>query len=658
MNTGGTRMKTAVWDIRVADPSPTSGFAAREFARLMRAMDKSAAVRLAAANFAPDAAALWIGLDPALPPAPPVSDPAFDDAIRIEVENATGFITGSNPRSVLIAVYRFFREAGCVFVRPGRDGEYIPERDSAELAVNVSERAAYRHRGLCLEGAAAYENVAELIDLAPKLGFNAYFTQLFRPAFAFRRWYEHQKNPFLPPAPVTDAEIDAFVQKYERELELRGMLRHRIGHGWIPKALGITSGAWHEANSESEADKGVLPLTALVGGKRGLFDGSGIDTNFCYSEPRAAELLADEVVKFAAADPQLKCLHFWLADHANNQCECEKCAQERPADQYIEILNLIDAKLTAAKLPTKIFFLVYLDLLWPPVKAKLENPDRFILLYAPIRRSYSVPMAEDADHEAVPFVRNGFVPDPSAGGTLPYLRAWQRAFGGECVVFDYHYMWDYLYDPAGAECARIMELDVENLRALGLDGMLSCQNQRVFMPSGVGMALMGDALWSGKADFDALSEKYFRSACGPDGGKVPKYLKELSARFDPPVLRGEKPVRTDETAAEYEKLPEHIDAFLPVIRRNLSDPTLMPVQRRSWECLAFHAELCRMISAVLAACANGDGEGAAERWAKLKKFACENEAGFQREFDVFEFILVWESKILPRLTAKREDDVE
>ena len=650
-------MKKFRWNIFVADRSETSRFAAEEFSRLIELMDPDCETQVSAGDAAPEESALRIGLDPALPPPPPVADAAFDDAIRIEVADGAGFITGSNPRSVLIGVYRFFREAGCAFVRPGRNGEFVPERDSSEIKVCVSERAAYRHRGLCLEGSASYENVADLIDLAPKLGFNAYFTQLFRPAFSFRRWYGHQKNPCLPPEPLADADIDAFVLEYDRELARRGMLHHRIGHGWIPKVLGITSGAWHEANRDDEADRAKLELTALVNGKRGLFEGSGIDTNFCLSDRRAAELLTDEVVKFARANPQLRCLHFWLADHANNQCECEKCAGKRPADQYVELLNLLDEKLAAAKLDTRIFFLVYLDLLWPPVTAKLRHPERFTLSFAPIRRSYSVPTAEDAGHDMKPFVRNGFLPDGAAGAALPYLAAWRKTFGGECVVFDYHYMWDYLNDPAGTICARIMEQDVADLKKLGLAGMLSCQNQRVFLPNGLGTALMGEALWSGKADFSARAKRYFCAAYGEDGEAAREYLEKLSRDFDPPTLRGEHPVKSAENVIKYRAIPDFIDGFFPTVRRNL-EKELPSAQRRSWECLAFHARLCKRIAAVLAACAAGDGTGAAEKWEKLKTFVCENEADYKCEFDVFEFILVWESKILPRLTAKRETGVE
>ena len=645
------------WDIRVTDPSPTSRFAADEFARLITLMDDGAAAEVSSGRYAPDVKALWIGLDDALPAPPPVADPQFDDAVNICVRDGAGYITGSNVRSVLIGVYRFFRECGCVFVRPGRDGEVVPRRKSCELAVEVRESARYRCRGICLEGAASYENVVDMIDFAPKLGFNAYYTQLFRPAFAFTRWYEHRNNPKLLPTPVSNAAIDAFVRDYDAAVNLRGLSHHRIGHGWISMVLGITSGAWHEKNADSEVLDDRRRFIAWVDGKRELFDGSGIDTNLCCADPEAAELLADEVVKYARENPAVEYLHFWFADHANNQCMCEKCKDERPADQYVRILNRIDERLTAEKLPVRIVFLIYLDLLWAPVREKLNNPERFVLLYAPIRRSYSIPMALDRGYEEVPFVRNGFVPVPEAGGTIPYLEAWQQSFPGECFIFDYHYMWDYLNDPGGIGVARIAEQDAANLHLLDLSGMMSCQNQRVFLPCGVGMFLMGEALWSGRADFDKRAATYFSAAFGKDGAKCFAFLDQLSRAFDPGVLRGEKPVRTAENVARYAAIPASIEAFLPTVRANLADAG-SPAVRRSWECLAFHAEVCRKLAGVLLAATRGELADMNERWAEVRDFVCENELKFQRELDVFEFVLVWESKILPRLSAGSEKSIE
>ena len=50
----------------------------------------------------------------------------LDDVVHIDTDENGGILAGSNPRSVLFAVYRFLKENGCRFLFPGADGEYIP----------------------------------------------------------------------------------------------------------------------------------------------------------------------------------------------------------------------------------------------------------------------------------------------------------------------------------------------------------------------------------------------------------------------------------------------------------------------------------------------------------------------------------------------------
>lgn len=649
-------MLQKTWNVCVPDGSGVSMFAAEEFARLMGIMDPEAAVEVSACAYEPAAKALWIGLDEALPKAPQVEDPVVDDSIYIDVAEGAGVITGVNERSVLLGVYRFFREVGCVFVRPGRDGEYVPGKDSMSLSVKVCETPAYRHRGICLEGSNSYENVVDMIDWAPKVGFNAYYTQLFRPAFTFDRWYGHQSNPSVAPTPISKETIDSFVKDYSVQVEKRGMLHHRIGHGWASKLLGIISGAWHEMNDESEVLPGRQEIMAVINGERRLFEGSGIDTNLCYSNPKVQQMLADEVVAYAKEHPETRYLHFWLADQPNNQCECEACKVGRPSDHYVDMLNKIDAQLTAEGLDTKIVFLIYLDLLWEPERAVLNNQDRFVLMFAPIRRSYSVPMASDKGKKAAPYVRNGFVLTTDAGGTLPYLEAWQKMFKGDSFIFDYHYMWDYINDPGCFKSVQTMAKDVEDFKELGLNGFMSCQNQRVFMPNGLGMNVMGNALWTGTEDFEKVTEPYFEAAYGEAGTTVMTFMELLSDMFDPLILRGEKPVETEEAAEKYAKIPELIDAFLPTIEKNRNGDS--EVHRRSWECLAFYVELCRKTSKVVCAAARGEREEMDALWKDARKFVCDNELRFQKELDVFEFLNIWENKILYRFREQSELFIE
>lgn len=646
-------MNQTTWRI-IADDTPVIRFAATEFKRLLTKLDPNATVTINDDEVTADKA-LKIGKD-ICKCLPKTEDPAIDDAICIDVESCCGIICGNNERSVLIAVYRFFREAGCVFVRPGRNGEFVPQRDSSELSVKLCETPAYRHRGLCLEGSNSYENVVDMIDFAPKLGFNEFFTQLFRPAWTFRRWYEHYNNPEFTPTPVSNETIDSFVCDFDREIRLRGLEHQRIGHGWGSKILGMISGAWHELNDDSEVIPGRERLIATIDGKKCLFKGSGIDTNLCYSDPEVQQFIVNEVVSYAKENPNVHYLHFWFADTVNNQCECERCATARPSDHYVKILNRIDEKLTEEGIDTKIVFLIYLDLLWEPEKEVICNQERFVLLYAPIRRSYSVPLASDNGKTEPPFKRNGFVPTPGAGDTLPYLHSWQKMFHGDSFIFDYHYMWDYINDPGCYKSVEIMGKDAEDFHSLGLNGMMSCQNMRVFMPNGFGMNVLGQSLWNGASAFNDAADPYFSACYGDEGKLVKDFLSELSSLYDPTVLRGETPAGSKKNAENYARIPNLIDSFLPTIRRNLEQTS--DIHYRSWECLNFYVELCRKTAFVLFLAASGKKNEMDSAWENAKQFACKNEMRFQKEFDVFEFILVWESKILNRIKEQAEAFIE
>ncbi len=68
-----------------------------------------------------------------------------------------GFIAGTNERSVLIGIYHYLAEAGRRWVRHCVGGEFIPIKDIYDVSVKICERASYRHRGICIEGAKAME---------------------------------------------------------------------------------------------------------------------------------------------------------------------------------------------------------------------------------------------------------------------------------------------------------------------------------------------------------------------------------------------------------------------------------------------------------------------------------------------------------------------
>src|SRR5215217_7629558 len=98
--------------IAITDDHPTILFAAAELQRCVaQATDQPVDV-LDRDAISRETPALWLGLaqhfpDVALPAAAASADARFDDAISIATEAANGIICGNNPRSVLLAVYRY-----------------------------------------------------------------------------------------------------------------------------------------------------------------------------------------------------------------------------------------------------------------------------------------------------------------------------------------------------------------------------------------------------------------------------------------------------------------------------------------------------------------------------------------------------------------------
>ena len=49
--------------------------------------------------------------------------------------------------------------------------------------------------------------------------------------------------------------------------------------------------------------------------------GVALNTNLCYSNPEARDLIVGDVVQYARAHPEVDVIHFWLDDGKNNHCE-------------------------------------------------------------------------------------------------------------------------------------------------------------------------------------------------------------------------------------------------------------------------------------------------------------------------------------------------
>ena len=126
-----------------------------------------------------------------------VSDAMIDDVIDVNIDSLRGYIAGSNERSVLMGVYKYFKSVGCRWVRPGDAGEYIPRRDMASHVFTYRKKADYPFRGQAIEGAADFEDVRDTILWLPKADMNLFQIEQIVPYNYMSRWYNHEANTKL-----------------------------------------------------------------------------------------------------------------------------------------------------------------------------------------------------------------------------------------------------------------------------------------------------------------------------------------------------------------------------------------------------------------------------------------------------------------------------
>lgn len=431
---------------------------------------------------------------------------------EIRVEKGKGTISANRPRALLLCVYEFLRRLGCVFLRPGKGGEVVPHKNKDELTVSADFSPANRHRGITIEGAVSVENVLDIVDWAAKAGFNSYYMQFRTANEFFKRWYSHSSNPFLNKEPFNAEMCADYAERIVAAIKQRDMIYHAVGHGWTSECLGLSSDGW--GGSDVVLSEEQKEMVAEIGGERKLFKGIPLNTQLCYSKEIVREKLAEAVVSYAQAHPETDVIHFWLADDYNNACECEECAKKTLSDWYVKILNRIDQKLTERRIDTKICFLVYFELYWAPQTERILNEDRFIMMFAPLFRSYTKSFDCSVGGIKPAYEKNKMEYPSEPGIYLEFWKDWKKIFHGDTFDFDYHLMWDINRDFGGETLAKVVFEDVRSLKKYGMNGFMSCQLQRAFYPNGLTFFLLGRALSDANETLENIRKTYYSAAFG------------------------------------------------------------------------------------------------------------------------------------------------
>ncbi len=615
---------------------PVVSFAATQLREYLGRISNKDVYFDARTKYDPGLPGVWLGTSDAFAGLDNTGDlrDDLDDAIYLRsVGEFQLILAGANPRSVLFAAYAYLETLGCRWIRMGEDGEVLPHSVDVRLdGYDVFERPGYRYRGVCIEGGVSIEHAVALVDYLAKKRFNTYFIQ-FKNAYMFwSRWYDrHLRDPDVPREVqrrnLTPEQAEAFTNQLVTEIKQRGLTLQMVGHGWTCEALGVPGTGWIRTDSAPPED--TRQLLAEVDGKREWWGGVPINTELCLSNSRAFDLLVDHVVGYAEKRPEIDLLHLWMSDGWNNRCECEACSTKLPSDYYVDVLNAVDRKLREREISTRIVFLAYADLLWAPQESRIESPERFVIMFAPLTRMWRNALLEApaVPETPVPYSRNKNIFPKSTTVNVHYLRDWKRGFSGDGFVYDYHLLWKHsIVEPTGLFISAILHRDIQQIDDLDLQGLINCQVQRYFFPTGIAMEVSGRTLWDPSLPVKKIQDDYFSSAFGPDGMQVLEKMRIISALMDSDIIFGleETPSPTYQNNLREAELV--LGQLLELCQERVKHASDLPLaQRTSFVYLRYGLDFIGIILKGLVDLAGGKSSGLGTAYKKAGDYLMQHE---------------------------------
>ena len=467
-------------------------------------------------------------------------DSTMDDIVHIDTTDDGGILAGSNPRSVLFAVYRFLKLNGCRFLFAGIDGEYIPHKPVT--AQSYHKMADHRLRGHTTEGEPSAQNVMDYIDYHAKQELNYYG---LLGIYTYHDWhYRHWQNQgHRIPEPVSGEQVEQWKGMMEAELLKRGMFLVDGSHDLLAASIGLDySEQTAYLQGKKEPTEEQISYMAMINGKRGLFDKNILATNMCMSQARFRTRYVKSLADYAESHQYLGMMHVSLADGSRNHCECPECSKLRPSDFLIMIMNELDEELTRRNLPIKISFSNYVDQMFPPLQERIKNEDRFYLSSAPITRSYSSSIKEDTVYPPIkPYIRNNWDAPTTTEECAAYMKEWQKVFKGNCRMYEYHYWRPQYMDPGLSYISRRVYEDVLSMKYLNMNACIQDGSNKSFFPHGFHSHIYSETLMNRDCDYEAEQEDYFRHIYGDkDWKKVKAYLDGISECFGEKYMNGEE----------------------------------------------------------------------------------------------------------------------
>ncbi len=456
------------------------------------------------------------------------------DEIVIRSIDGKLVLSGSNPRSVLFAVYTYLDSLGFTWIVPGPDGEIVPKlRDIPLDGYAVQHRASLIHRGFALAGAFDVEMIEEFVEWMARNRFNHLFIEgdIRRSSF---EWAMGRR--------ISMPEARRYNRRLLRAVRQRGLSYEKMGHGWTRRVLEVGGAiprsdlppfivGFDAAGNPVRQDPAMLGLseqkrrmTAEIAGVRGLRR----NTHLCLSNPQSNRQVTEQVCEYARTHPEIDVLGVWLADGFNNWCECSKCARHHPSDLWVRLINRIARAVHRVRPEMMIEVLGYSVLMESPPTERIDNSrGNVILMYAPFLRCYLHTLdapgcVSDTPLHTFPPVNR--LHHPMNAEYFRFFEGWRERFEGTNYVFDYYQWLPLKRDFFEGNVPRTLCFDLKSYPSHGITGMVDCSRAQSFFPTPLGRWLQGRASWDASVIYAKQRRHLLELAYGEHAGLVDRYL--------------------------------------------------------------------------------------------------------------------------------------
>jgi len=202
---------------------------------------------------------------------------------------------------------------------------------------------------------------------------------------------------------------------------------------------------------------------------------------------------------------------------------------EARSDWYLRLVKGVARTLREAGITKRIVFLRYFDTLWPPETEKTDD-ENLVFMYAPISRCYGHAICDPrCDGDAVaerPSLNDVRLPRRNRVAA-EIVRKWQTVSDLDSLMFEY-YRWAPTWcDGMGMDLGKIAARDMNDLRSLGLNGVVSNDCIRAFYPLPYLANAIGDLLWDAHTDPAAHRRRIMSAAFGQHAQEAESYFAWL-----------------------------------------------------------------------------------------------------------------------------------